>query len=118
MTGYDFPDVPGGLLDIVPHATMWLRSVAETVNHIYSVGGTETGPERMDRITVDTYARGRDAARDEAEAVRKLLLSGSHDTPTGMIDSFEVEVVPHDARFQSDEVTQYQAIYRAYSRPI
>jgi len=115
---YDFPDVPAALLEVIGEtATLWLSSVDGTVNHIYSAGGSESGPLRFDRIVINTYAAGRDAARDESERVRELLLGAPHETTEGLLDHVDVEVVPHDILFQSDSVNQYQAIYRVHTRP-
>src|SRR5690625_4870737 len=118
MSGYTFPDVPAALLEVVPSAVLWLQSYEDTVNHIYSVGGSETGPLRFDRIVVNTYASGRDAARDEAERVREALTAAPHFTEEGVLDSVDVEVTPHDILFQHDTISQYQGIYRVYTRPL
>lgn len=115
---YKFPDVPAALLEVIPHATLWLDSVDELVNHIYSAGGSETGPLRFDRIVINTYGPGRDAARAEAERVRELITAAPHHTAEGLLDNVDIEVVPHDVLFTSDTVTQYQAIYRVHTRPI
>src|SRR5690625_7441728 len=73
--GYEYPDVPAALLEIVPNSTLWLSSLDETVNHIYSVGGHESGASRFDRIVINTYAEGRTAAHVEAEVVRQIMRS-------------------------------------------
>lgn len=116
---YDFPDTPSALLELIgDSATLWLTSVDGIVNHIYSAGGSESGPLRFDRIVINTYAPGRDAAREESERVRALLTAAPHHTTEGLIDSVDVEVTPHDILFQHDEVSQYQAIYRVHTRPL
>jgi len=119
MSGYTFPDTPAALLEVIGDtATLWLQSYEGTVNHVYSAGGAETGPLRFDRIVVNTYAPGRDAAREESERVRELLTAAPHDTAEGLIDSVDVEVTPHDILFQHDTQNQYQAIYRVHTRPL
>lgn len=118
MSGYTFPDVPAALLEVVPNAVLWLQSYEGTVNHIYSAGGSEAGPLRFDRIVVNTYAPGRDAAHVEAERVRELLTAAPHETSVGLLDSVDVEVTPHDILFQHDTQNQYQAIYRVHTRPV
>jgi|SRR5690625_1450871 len=116
--GYEYPDVPAALLEIVPNSTLWLSSLDETVNHIYSVGGHESGASRFDRIVINTYAEGRTAAHVEAEVVRQIMTAGHHSTTKGLLDSVAVEVTPHDILFASETVTQVQAIYRVYTRPV
>lgn len=118
MSGHAFPDVPAALLEVIPAGVLWLKSYDDPVNHIYSAGGTETGPLRFDRIVINSYAPGRDAAREQAEAVRAAITSGPHETTAGLLDSVDVEVVPHDILFQHDKVNQYQAIYRVHTRPL
>lgn len=118
MGNYQYPDVAAALLEVIPNGTLWMTSFDETVNHIYTVGGDERGPERFDRVVINTYAHGRDAALAEAEAVREAMTAGYHETSEGLLDSVEVEVTPHDILFASETITQMQAIYRVYARPI
>lgn len=119
MVGYDFPDVPRALVEIIgPTATLWLHSYDSTINHIYAAGGNEVGPLRSDRVVINTYAPGRDAAKGESERVRQVLQAAPHETAAGLIDHVHVEVNPHSVAFQHDTTNLYQATYRVDVRPI
>ena len=86
--------------------------------HIKDIGGTEQVVFRTDRLTVDVYAAGRTAAKDLAEAVRAALVDRPLDTPHGVVDSVQVEVVPTREEFPSPVLAKFSAIYRAETRPI
>lgn len=126
---YDFPDVEAGLLEVIPKSTLWLGkddlnfddeapAGTSVVHHIYTVGGSELGPLRTDRVTIDTYAPSRDEAKAAAEAERARLTSGPHETSEGLLDHVEVEVVPRSIPYPDDAVAQFQATYRIDTRPI
>jgi len=114
---YDFPDVEAALLEVLPGSVLWLESTAGTVHHIYTVGGSELGPLRTDRVTIDTYAPSRDEAKAAAEAERARLTSGPHETSEGLLDHVEVEVVPRSIPYPDGALAQFQATYRVDTRP-
>lgn len=115
---YRFPDVEAALLEVIPDSTLWLTSTNGTVHHVYSVGGSVAGPLRTDRVVVDTYAPGRDAAKAAAEGQMGRLTAGPHHTSEGLLDSVTVETAPHLIPYPDDMVTQYQATYRVDTRPL
>jgi hypothetical protein len=85
--------------------------------HVRRVGGTEDGPLRTDRVAVDVYAAGSDAAEDYADAVREHLAGSSHHVPgVGLLDAVTVEVVPTEVPYASDTVSRVTGTYRVDTR--
>lgn len=123
--GYSFPDaenalqeVLGGMPNALPVKT-WLNAYDASEFHVLTqVGGTETGPLRMDRIQVDTYAAGRGTAKERATSVKEYLVDRPHWTAAGMLDSVDVEVLPRQVPIITEQYVQYSAIYRVHTRPV
>lgn len=125
MGDYVFPDaakvVAGALVAAGVPAKGWLQPEdlsGRPVAHVQDMGGTQVSVFRTDRILVDVYETGRDAARKLAERVSQILVDKSHETEHGVIDRVTVEVVPTFEPYPSDIVAKYNAVYRAESRPI
>jgi hypothetical protein len=121
---YLFPDAERGLMDILDAAgetTTFEMTDARLDNlpahEIYSVGGTETGPLRYDRISIATYATGRTSAKEAAERAKALIMRKGQMTSTGLIDSVRVESEPVPVKY-SDEVNRFIATYRVDTRAI
>ncbi|WP_114202319.1 hypothetical protein [Janibacter anophelis] len=92
------------------------------VHHIQSLGGTTDGPFRTDRIRIDTYAIGDDAANDAAEALQTALADRHHyaagHEQLGLIDRITVESGPALVTYPSDTLSLVSATYRAATRPL
>ena len=123
--GYVFPDVREAFFTLVPRAQDGLRPYYQlTIDFadflpaalIYRVGGSQSGPFREDRITVDIYAEGSTAANDAAEQVRTFIADSWHDVDGILLDSVDVEVVPTEIPYQSDTVNLVSATYRVATR--
>lgn len=122
--GYVFPDVEVALLEVLDdlgagylHLSYGFEADLPAF-HVYTVGGSEAGPLREDRVEVAVYADGRDAARDASEAARQRLVGRPHLTSVGLLDMLDVEISPHGVPYASDVVNQYVTTYRVATRPV
>lgn len=120
----DFPDTEKAVHELLGDlATVYLHLVYQFEEslpalHVYQVGGSERSVFRADRIVVDAFAAGRDAAKSLASAAHSRLTSGPHNTTHGDLDLVEVEVAPHGVPYASDTVNQFTAVYRVHTRPL
>lgn len=122
---YRFPDVEvafHALLDVGATAFLWLPLDFDAhlpAHHVYVVGGSEDGVLRSTRVEVATYAEGRDAALDAAEAARAVLTSGPHLVPdVGLLDVVRVDVPPRGIPYMDDRINQVNTTYRVDTRPL
>lgn len=120
-----FPDTEKALKELLePFGATYLHLVygweelGLPAFHIYQVGGNQALVFRSDRIVVHSYAEGRDAAKQAASQAHELLVPGPHGTSHGLIDSIDVESVPHLMPYTSDTVNLFGAIYRVNTRPL
>ena len=92
------------------------------VHHLSKVGGTTDGPFRTDRIRIDSYAIGDDAANDAAETLLTALADRHHYAvgreDLGLIDRITVESAPAQVNYPSDTISLVSATYRAATRPL
>lgn len=103
--------------------TAYLRLQPDFVQHlpavlIYSLGGTETYLDRVDRVGVDVYADAGTQAVDVAEAIRASIVDQPHETSLGYVDNISAETTPVDVPYADPNVSQAQAVYRVTSRPL
>lgn len=84
---------------------------------LYTTGGNRGEHERTDRLTVEAYAPGTDAAI-VAEAISDMLVNDGHphDLESGYVDEFRVDVTPHDVPFPAD-VNQARVVLLVTHRP-
>lgn len=120
----DYPDTEKAFYELLGDlATVYLHLVygfeeSLPALHCYQVGGSERSVFRVDRMVVDSFASGRDAAKALSAAAHARLMSGPHDTTHGLLDLVEVEVAPHGVPYASDTVSQVTAVYRVHTRPL
>lgn len=122
---YRFPDVEVGVQELLngDHlAYLWLpMNFAKDLpaHHVYAVGGSEDGVLRTTRVEVATYAEGRDAAFEAAEAAREFLTAGPHHVPgVGLLDAVRVDVPPRGIPYADDRINLVSTTYRVDTRPI
>lgn len=102
MAALTFPDTKRGVRELLRQfGKTYLELTADYQKQglpaflVYRVGGSEQGPFRTDRITVETYATGMTAVDDAAQLVHGFLLSGPHDAGVyGLLDQVTVESSP------------------------
>lgn len=125
----EFPSVRNILYDVLDgqefagdRLQAYFRLQSDYTDHlpaalIFSVGGQQTGPQKVERVRVDTYGVG---TRSEtvAEAINAKLTSSWHITDHGRIDRITVEVTPHDVPDMNPGVNLTSAVYRAVLRPL
>ena len=79
--------------------------------------GVEGFLERVDRVQVDVYAEGSDAA-DYANALHARLVGENLTVAeVGLFDRIESELVPHDVPYPSDRTNVCSITVRATTRP-
>jgi len=123
---YIFPDVAAGLaevLDDLGEVSYILPEDWTPVDgprlHLYRVGGSVSGIERVDRVVLDVYAGGLSAAYGTAGAAQTRIDGRSHATSAGLLDSVVTEVVPTAVPTESSEhVSLVRATYRVATRPL
>lgn len=100
----------------------WETSWGLPVHHVHSLGGTTDGPLRTDRLRVDTYAAGDNAALDAAEELSTALADRYHYVDgredLGLIDLVTVESGPAQVPYASDTLSLVSVTYRAQIRPL
>lgn len=132
--GYRWPDTRSILLEVLaPFATTYARQTVsweqDTLNSatqaaitVRVVGGPVDGVSRSDRVRVDVFAVGDDAAFALAEQVGAYLVDRFHYVPDqpglGQIDSVSVEISPVDVPYPSQVLSQVTATYQAELRPL
>lgn len=128
---YHFPDVASALAGdpargeglLSQLATVYLHLESDFASnlpalHVITVGGSETGPLRTDRVQINGYARGRDAAKALIEDARALLVPGPHETFEGLLDLVTVEVIPRPVPYPDDVISQWQVTLGIDTRAI
>lgn len=119
----DFPDTKRGIREILkPYGTTYLQLTAD-YNHrlpgilVYKVGGSQSGPFRTDRITIEVYHTGTTAVDDLCSKVDSFLTSGPHDAGSyGLLDSVGVETIFTDVPQPEGWPAMSQATYRVSVR--
>lgn len=118
-----FPDTKRAVREVLkPFGTTYLMLAPDYAEHlpglhVYMVGGSENGPFRTDRITVECYAQGLTAADDLARRVHDFLTAGPLDAGGyGLIDRVSAETVPVDVPQPENWPAMTQAIYRVSVR--
>lgn len=122
----NFPDTEKALQEVIRTITanvvLWLPAdTFERVPIVHvqvqpNIGGEEDFL-RTERVQIDVYATGRDAAKTLAQNIRSTVL-GHHGTSYGLLDDVYVDTEPYEQPYPHDTVSLYSAIYRVDTRPL
>lgn len=119
-----FPDTLNGVRALCkPHGKTYVQLPSDYVTKglpaylLYRTGGTQQGPFREDRITIETYADGPAATYEAANKVHDALVDAWHDVDgVGLIDNIAVQTVPTEIPAEDGTLRTVTATYRVTVR--